>query len=78
MGCTMYVRLFYLGRVQSRRYTRITGIGEAEWAFKTDITVTDEELASPATDLLFDGLDTFATVLLVSSCDVLPSKCISD
>ncbi|TCD70426.1 hypothetical protein EIP91_003507 [Steccherinum ochraceum] len=39
-------------------------IGEAEWAFKTEITVTDEELAAPAADLVFDGLDTFATVLL--------------
>lgn len=42
------------------------GIGEAEWAFKTDIAVTDEELAASAADLVFDGLDTFATVSLVS------------
>ncbi|KAH9483065.1 Beta-mannosidase B [Psilocybe cubensis] len=39
-------------------------VGEAEWAFKTDLHVTDGELASPNVDLLFEGLDTFATVKL--------------
>ncbi|THH31326.1 hypothetical protein EUX98_g2891 [Antrodiella citrinella] len=44
--------------------TSCTGIGESEWAFKTEINVTEAELASTAADLVFDGLDTFATVLL--------------
>ncbi|CAA7259722.1 unnamed protein product [Cyclocybe aegerita] len=39
-------------------------VGEAEWAFKTTISVTKEELAGPNVDLVFDGLDTFATVRL--------------
>lgn len=39
-------------------------IGEKEWSFKTEFTVTDAELQATHADLVFDGLDTFATVLL--------------
>ncbi|KAF4620078.1 hypothetical protein D9613_005220 [Agrocybe pediades] len=39
-------------------------VGEAEWAFKTTLDVTEAELAAPNLDLIFEGLDTFATVKL--------------
>ncbi|KAF8192560.1 glycoside hydrolase family 2 protein [Pholiota molesta] len=39
-------------------------VGEKEWAFKTTLEVAESELASPNVDLLFEGLDTFATVKL--------------
>ncbi|KAF7977660.1 hypothetical protein HWV62_3094 [Athelia sp. TMB] len=39
-------------------------IGEAAWAFKTTFTITEDELAAPNIDLIFDGLDTYATVSL--------------
>ncbi|TFK43576.1 glycoside hydrolase family 2 protein [Crucibulum laeve] len=39
-------------------------IGEAEWAFKTTFNVAEEELSAGNVDLVFEGLDTFATVLL--------------
>jgi len=44
----------------------VTGIGESRWGFKTVFSVTEDELKSSNADLLFEGLDTFATVLLVS------------
>lgn len=39
-------------------------IGEVDWVFKTTFNVTKEELSNPNVDLVFDGLDTFATVKL--------------
>ncbi|EIM88069.1 beta-mannosidase [Stereum hirsutum FP-91666 SS1] len=39
-------------------------IGEVEWAFKCSFSVSEQELALPNVDLVFDGLDTFATVVL--------------
>ncbi|KAI0268237.1 glycoside hydrolase family 2 protein [Gloeopeniophorella convolvens] len=39
-------------------------IGEAEWAFKTSFEVTEQELAAPNIDLVFNGLDTFGVVTL--------------
>ncbi|KAK7470700.1 hypothetical protein VKT23_002122 [Stygiomarasmius scandens] len=39
-------------------------IGESRWSFKTTFSVTEDELKSSNADLLFEGLDTFATVLL--------------
>jgi len=39
-------------------------VGEAEWAFKTTFDVTGLELSYPNIDLVFDGLDTFASVSL--------------
>ncbi|KAJ6484976.1 glycoside hydrolase family 2 protein [Mycena vitilis] len=38
-------------------------VGESRWAFKTQFSVSDE-LKSSNTDLVFEGLDTFASVLL--------------
>ena len=43
------------------------GVGEKEWAFKTTFTTSDDDLQAPNADLVFDGLDTFATVTLVRS-----------
>ena len=47
------------------------GIGEADWAFKTIFEVSEQELSAPNTDIVFDGLDTFGVVSLVSivSCE---------
>ncbi|KZT13063.1 glycoside hydrolase family 2 protein [Laetiporus sulphureus 93-53] len=39
-------------------------VGEEPWEFKTEFTVYPSEIASPCADLVFDGLDTFATVTL--------------
>ena len=58
-----------LRRVRELRLieTRQPGIGEADWEFKTTFDASEEELAAPQADLVFDGLDTFATVTLVQS-----------
>ena len=42
-------------------------MGEADWAFKVQFEVTEDELRSPHVDLIFDGLDTYATVILVGT-----------
>ncbi|KAG8808089.1 hypothetical protein FRC17_004131, partial [Serendipita sp. 399] len=42
----------------------IQWIGEETWAFQTKLTVTAEMHALPHIDLVFDGLDTYATVQL--------------
>lgn len=39
-------------------------IGESSWSFKTVFEVTEDELRAPNADLVFDGLDTFASVSL--------------
>ena len=44
----------------------LLGVGEKEWAFKTTFTAFDDDLKAPNADLVFDGLDTFARVTLVS------------
>ena len=41
------------------------GVGEKEWAFKTTFTASDEDLKAPNADIVFDGLDTYATATLV-------------
>lgn len=43
-----------------------SGVGEAAWAFKTTFTATEGETEADNFDLVFDGLDTFAVVELVS------------
>ena len=42
------------------------GIGESDWIFKNVFLVAESDLAAPHVDLIFDGLDTFAAVTLVS------------
>ena len=44
---------------------RITGVGEAEWMFKTTFCATEDEMRALFVDLVFEGLDTFAKVELV-------------
>ncbi|KAI0082455.1 glycoside hydrolase family 2 protein [Panus rudis PR-1116 ss-1] len=39
-------------------------VGEADWIFKTSFDVSGKELSAPNADVVFDGLDTFATVSL--------------
>lgn len=41
-------------------------VGEADWIFKTTFSTTAAELALPFHDLVFEGLDTFCRVELVS------------
>jgi hypothetical protein len=43
-----------------------SGIGEADWAFKTSFDAGDPELSAPNVELVFEGLDTFSVVTLVS------------
>lgn len=45
-------------------------IGESEWAFKSHFDMTEDELEFPNVDLVFDGLDTFASIY-VNGCRVL-------
>ena len=47
------------------------GVGEADWSFKTSFAVDEKQLAAPNADLVFDGLDTFATVLLVGAAHII-------
>lgn len=42
------------------------GIGEVPWAFKSKFSASQSEVSAQNVDLVFDGLDTFATVTLVS------------
>ncbi len=44
---------------------KFTGVGEAEWMFKTTFCTTEDEMRAPFVDLVFEGLDTFAKVELV-------------
>jgi hypothetical protein len=44
----------------------LSGVGEADWAFKTAFVLDRLAIGAPNTDLVFEGLDTYATVLLVS------------
>ncbi|KIK97998.1 glycoside hydrolase family 2 protein [Paxillus rubicundulus Ve08.2h10] len=39
-------------------------VGETEWAFKNTFTVTENDLVPTNADLVFEGLDTFATITL--------------
>ncbi len=41
-----------------------------EWAFKTTFAASEKEVAAENIDLVFDGLDTFAVVELVSTYNV--------
>lgn len=41
------------------------GVGEANWEFKTSFPVTHSDLSVSQADLVFEGLDTFASVVLV-------------
>ncbi|EMD40849.1 glycoside hydrolase family 2 protein [Gelatoporia subvermispora B] len=65
---TVHVELLAHKKIQDPfvglREWDVQWIGEADWSFKTQFQVTESELAAPNADLVFDGLDTFATVAL--------------
>lgn len=44
-----------------------TGIGESDWAFRTSFELDKNDFSASHADLVFDGLDTFAIVELVSA-----------
>lgn len=56
---------------QSAKFNKIegakssAGVGEANWEFKTSFPVTHSDLSVSHADLVFEGLDTFASVVLV-------------
>ncbi|KAJ7937095.1 glycoside hydrolase family 2 protein [Mycena leptocephala] len=64
---TVHVELLNLKRIPdpflALHEWDVQWVGEARWAFKTQFSVTDE-LNSSNADLVFEGLDTFASVLL--------------
>ena len=62
VGCAVYVPL----DVGTPGLTACSGIGEADWAFKTSFEVSDREHSASNVDLVFEGLDTFSVVSLVS------------
>lgn len=39
-------------------------VGEVPWAFRTQFAASQAEVSAPNVDIVFDGLDTFATVTL--------------
>lgn len=43
------------------------GVQEADWAFKTSFKATKEQLAEAEADLVFEGLDTYCDITVVSS-----------
>ncbi|KAH8830756.1 glycoside hydrolase family 2 protein [Flagelloscypha sp. PMI_526] len=63
---TAHVELLKLGKIPDpyANGKMFSGVGEASWAFKTEFEVSEEELKKPFADLVFDGLDTFATAFL--------------
>ncbi|KAI0772566.1 glycoside hydrolase family 2 protein [Irpex lacteus] len=68
---TVHVELLKQGKIPDPfvglNEWEVQWIGEASWSFKTQFDVTEAELAKPNADLVFDGLDTFATVFLNGS-----------
>lgn len=50
-------------RCANRRLFDILGVGDREWLYRTTF---DCETAGPKAHLVFEGLDTFCTVYLVS------------
>ncbi|KAH7105396.1 glycoside hydrolase family 2 protein [Auriculariales sp. MPI-PUGE-AT-0066] len=39
-------------------------VGETDWVFKSSLEISENEFGAPNVDLVFDGLDTYATVKL--------------
>ncbi|KAI0315972.1 glycoside hydrolase family 2 protein [Amylostereum chailletii] len=65
---TVHVELLDLGKILDPfiglNEWDVQWIGEAEWAFKTSFDITDQDVNAPNIDLVFEGLDTYATVQL--------------
>ena len=47
------------------------GVGEVDWAFKTELPIIESDLTAEHIDLVFDGLDTYATINLVCSLQII-------
>ncbi|KAI9452082.1 beta-mannosidase [Russula earlei] len=67
---TVHVELLHSGQIPDP-FVRlhewdVQWIGEADWAFKSTFEPVDREIFAPNVDLVFDGLDTFCVVSLVS------------
>ncbi|KIM68561.1 glycoside hydrolase family 2 protein [Scleroderma citrinum Foug A] len=65
---TVHVELLKLGRIPDpflgANEWEVQWIGESDWTFKNVFMVTDTDLAETHVDLVFEGLDTYATVTL--------------
>lgn len=65
---TVHVELLKLGRIPDPfvglHEWDVQWVGESRWAFKTTFEVSESDLSPSYADLVFDGLDTFATVQL--------------
>ena len=46
-------------------YLAHTGVGEADWAFKTSFEIEEHVFSGKHADLVLEGLDTYAIVTLV-------------
>ncbi|KAI6119373.1 glycoside hydrolase family 2 protein [Pisolithus croceorrhizus] len=65
---TVHVELLKLKRIPDpflgMNEWEVQWIGESDWIFKNNFIVTNTELAARHVDLVFEGLDTYATVAL--------------
>ncbi|KXN83668.1 putative beta-mannosidase B [Leucoagaricus sp. SymC.cos] len=66
---TVHVELLKLGKIPDPfvglHEWDVQWIGESDWEFKSTFSVTQDDLVPSHADLIFEGLDTFATVTLV-------------
>ncbi|KAF9226510.1 glycoside hydrolase family 2 protein [Gyrodon lividus] len=74
---TVHVELLKLKRIPDPflglNEWEVQWVGETEWVFKNTFTVTEKDLTATNADLVFEGLDTFATVTL-NGQDILNTK----
>lgn len=65
---TVHVELLKLKRIPDpflgMNEWEVQWVGESDWTFKNNFTITNAELAACHVDLIFEGLDTYATVTL--------------
>ncbi|KAL9712669.1 hypothetical protein Ac2012v2_003906 [Leucoagaricus gongylophorus] len=65
---TVHVELLKIGKIPDPfiglHEWDVQWVGEADWEFKTTFPVTQSDLSASHADLVFEGLDTFASVVL--------------
>lgn len=65
---TVHVELLKLGKIPDPfiglHEWDVQWVGESDWKFQTVFSVTQDDLVASHTDLVFEGLDTFASVTL--------------
>ncbi|KAG6336605.1 hypothetical protein ID866_2481 [Astraeus odoratus] len=65
---TVHVELLRIKRIPDpfvgMNEWEVQWVGESDWAFKNTFMITDSDLAAKHVDLVFEGLDTFASVTL--------------